>query len=77
MSDQPTLDPALLQILVCPLTRSPLRQVGDELVAESGGLRYPVRDGIPVLLVDQARLPDGVTDLEEFRRRFADLIPRD
>ncbi|MFW6032970.1 MAG: Trm112 family protein, partial [Phycisphaeraceae bacterium] len=53
----PAIDPELLEILVCPLTRSRLRQEGDELVAEQpegAGLRYPVRDGIPVLLVEEA-----------------------
>ena len=42
-----TFDPELLHILVCPLTRSPLKIEGDELVATVGGLRYPIRDGIP------------------------------
>ncbi len=69
-----TIDPDLLKILVCPLTRSPLRQEGDELVAskpEGAGLRYPIREGIPVLLIDEAKLPTQVASLEEFRRRFA------
>ncbi len=69
------LDPELLEILVCPLTRSRLRQEGDYLVAEVGGLRYPIRDGIPVLLIDQAELPVGITSLEEFRKKFAAQIP--
>ena len=70
------LDPEVLAILVCPLTRSPLRQEGDFLVGEAGGLRYPIRDGIPVLLIDQAQLPEGITSLEEFRRKFAAQIPK-
>ncbi|MEO0586448.1 MAG: Trm112 family protein [Planctomycetota bacterium] len=65
----------MLDILVCPLTRSPLRQEGSELVATVGGLRYPIRDGIPVLLVDEATLPHSVTSLDEFKQRFADHIP--
>lgn len=69
------VDPELLQLLVCPLTRSRLRQEGDELVGEVGGLRYPIRDQIPVLLIDQAKLPQGVASLDEFRRQFADYIP--
>ena len=69
------LDPELLEILVCPLTRSRLRQEGDYLVGEVGGLRYPIRDGIPVLLIDQAELPAGVSSLEEFRQKFAAQIP--
>ena len=50
-----SINPELLQTLVCPLTRSPLRQEGEELVAEVGGLRYPIRNGIPIMLVDEAR----------------------
>jgi hypothetical protein len=75
MADTPVIDPQLLDILVCPLTRSRLRLEGDELVAEVGGLRYPVREGIPILLVDQAKLPAGVATLEEFKRKFAAQIP--
>ncbi len=69
------LDSELLEILVCPLTRSRLRLEGDFLVGEVGGLRYPIRDGIPVLLIDQAELPAGISSLEEFRRKYADHIP--
>lgn len=65
----------LLAVLVCPLTRSPLRREGNELVAEVGGLRYPIRDGIPIMLIEEAKLPEGVESLDEFRRRFADQIP--
>ena len=74
---QPTncIDSDLLAILVCPVTRSPLRLQGDELVGTKGGLRYPVREGIPVLLPDAARLPDGVESLEAFKRQYADQIP--
>ena len=70
-----TLDSDLLKILVCPLTRSPLRIEGNYLIAEVGGLKYPIRDGIPVLLIDQAELPEGVSSLDEFRRKFKDHIP--
>lgn len=47
----------LLAKLVCPLTRTPLRFDADkmELVSEAAGLAYPVRDGTPVLLVEEAR----------------------
>lgn len=68
----------LLTILVCPLTRSAFRQEGDWLVATSpinAGLRYPIRNGIPVLLVDEAALPDGVATLAEFKAQYADAIP--
>ena len=70
------IDADLLEILRCPLTRSKLRQDGDFLIAEVGGLRYPVRDGIPVMLVEEAKLPDGIASLEAFKVRFNDQIPR-
>ena len=70
-----TLNPDLLNILICPLTRSPLRLEGDQLIAEVGGLRYPIRDGIPVMLVDEAALPPDVATLDEFKQKFADHIP--
>ncbi len=51
------IDPKLLEILVCPLTKVPLRYdaASQELVSEQAGLAYPIRDGIPVMLVDEAR----------------------
>ena len=70
------IDPELLDILVCPLTRSKLRQEGDELVATAGGLRYPIRERIPILLVDEAVLPEGIDTLEQFKRQFEHLIAR-
>jgi uncharacterized protein YbaR (Trm112 family) len=55
------LDPALLAKLVCPATRTPLRydRERQELVSDEAGLAYPVRDGLPVLLVEEARRLDG------------------
>jgi len=53
---------ALLDILVCPLARTKLRWDAEaqELVSDAAGLAYPVRDGVPVLLPDEARrLDDG------------------
>jgi uncharacterized protein YbaR (Trm112 family) len=55
---EPTLvDPKLLDLLVCPLTKGPLRydRERQELVSEQAGLAYPIRDGIPIMLVDEAR----------------------
>ena len=49
------IDEALLKLLVCPQSKAPLKQVGDELVCEASGLAYPINDGIPVLLVEEAR----------------------
>jgi len=50
-------DHALLSLLVCPLSKMPLRydEVANELISDSAKLAYPVRDGIPVMLVDEAR----------------------
>ena len=54
------VDPKLLEILVCPLTKGPLRYDADkqELVSEQANLAYPIRDGIPIMLVDEARKLD-------------------
>jgi len=51
------LDPWLLSILVCPVTRTPLRYdaEAEELISDEAGLAYPVRDGVPVLLAEEAR----------------------
>jgi uncharacterized protein YbaR (Trm112 family) len=65
-----TIDPELLEILRCPLTHSRLRLEGDFLVAEVGGLAYPVRDGIPVMLVEEARLPAGVASLDALKAQL-------
>ena len=62
MSDKESaVDPKLLEILVCPLTKSPLRydRQTQELISEQAGLAYPIRDGIPIMLVDEARRLDG------------------
>ncbi len=54
------VDPKLLEILVCPLTKAPLRYDAErqELVSEQAGLAYPIRDGIPIMLIDEARKLD-------------------
>jgi uncharacterized protein YbaR (Trm112 family) len=72
MSDdaRPTIDAELLKTLRCPLTRSRLRQEGGFLVAEEGGLRYPVRDGLPVMLIEEATLPAGVSSLDELKKKL-------
>ena len=51
------LDPKLLEILVCPMTKVPLRYdaAREELISDQAGLAYPIRDGIPIMLVDEAR----------------------
>jgi len=59
MSETPqhVVDPKLLEILVCPVTRNTLSYDKDaqELISESAGLAYPIRDGIPIMLPDEAR----------------------
>ncbi len=54
------VDPKLLEILVCPLTKGPLTydRERQELVSEKARLAYPIRDGIPIMLVDEARRLD-------------------
>jgi uncharacterized protein YbaR (Trm112 family) len=54
------IDPRLLEILVCPLTKGPLEydRAAGELISRQAGLAYPVRDGIPIMLVDEARKLD-------------------
>ncbi len=51
------VDPKLLEILVCPLTKGPLRfdRQAQELISDQARLAYPIRDGIPIMLVDEAR----------------------
>ena len=51
------IDPKLLEILVCPLTKGPLEydRGARELISRKAGLAYPVRDGIPIMLPDEAR----------------------
>ena len=58
-----TIDPKLLEILVCPLTKGPLKydETAQELISEEARLAYPIRDGIPIMLIDEARqLTDSV-----------------
>ncbi len=55
------LDPWLLERLVCPVSRTPLRydEAAQELISDAAGLAYPVRDGVPVMLIEEARPIDG------------------
>ena len=56
----PEVDPKLLEILVCPVTRTTLRydRERQELVSDKARLAYPIRDGIPIMLADEARSLD-------------------
>ncbi|WP_430395680.1 Trm112 family protein [Ferrovibrio sp.] len=55
------VDPKLLELLVCPLTKTTLRydREANELVSEKARLAFPIRDGIPIMLVDEARQLEG------------------
>ncbi len=54
------IDPVLLEILVCPVTKQPLYwdREAQELVSKAAGLAYPVRKGIPIMLPEEARKLD-------------------
>ena len=53
----PAVDPRLLEVLVCPLTKAALEydRAANELVSRKAGLAYPIRDGIPIMLPEEAR----------------------
>lgn len=64
MNDRiPGIDPRLMEILVCPVSREPLRYDGarQELISDKAGLAYAIRDGIPIMLPDEARRLDDVS----------------
>ena len=56
MSDR-QVDPKLLEVLVCPLTKGPLSydKEAQELISKRASLAYPIRDGIPIMLAEEAR----------------------
>lgn len=51
------VDPRLLEILACPITKTPLHYdaATQELISDKAGLAFPIREGIPIMLVDEAR----------------------
>ena len=51
------IDPRLLEILVCPMTKTRLRydEAAQELISDAAGLAYPIRDGVPIMLIEEAR----------------------
>ena len=57
MSTTAEVDPKLLELLVCPVTKGPLDydRAKAELVSKKAGLAFPIRDGIPIMLADEAR----------------------
>ena len=56
-----TLDPRLVEILLCPVTRAPLEydRAAEELISRPAGLAFPIRNGIPIMLVNEARRLGG------------------
>ena len=64
-SEAGEIDPRLLEILVCPVTKGPLRydRAAQELVSARARLAFPIRDGIPIMLVDEARSLDDAGPL--------------
>ncbi len=61
---------ALLDILVCPVTKTPLtvNEEGTELISKVGGMAYPIRDGIPVLLETEARTLTAEERLDDSKK---------
>ena len=59
--DTRQLDPLLLDLLICPVSRGPLTydKKRHELISRQAGLAYPVRDGVPIMLKEEARTLDG------------------
>jgi uncharacterized protein YbaR (Trm112 family) len=57
MSPTAPVDPRLLEVLVCPLTRGPLEydREKEELISRKAKLAYPIRDGVPIMLAEEAR----------------------
>lgn len=58
------VDPKLLEILVCPVTKHALSydREAQELISEKAGLAFPIRRGVPIMLVEEARRLDGTSD---------------
>jgi uncharacterized protein YbaR (Trm112 family) len=70
--DATEVDPKLLEILVCPMTKGPLRydREAQELISDQAGLAYSIRDGIPIMLVEEARTLSE-DEQEAARKRLA------
>ncbi len=53
------IDKELLEILACPVCKVDVKLEGEKIVCTKCGRRYPIRDGIPVMLIDEAEIPEG------------------
>ena len=58
------IDKELLDIFACPLCKTEVKLEGDKIICTKCGRRYPVRDDIPVMLIDEAEVPDGKRDAD-------------
>jgi len=63
---RPRIDPRLLEILVCPVSKGTLRYDAEnqELISDKARLAYPIRDGIPIMLADEARVVDDAPETD-------------
>ena len=59
------IDEKLLEILACPACKGPVELQDDWIVCQECGRRYPIRDGIPIMLVEEAEQPDAGDDEED------------
>lgn len=57
-SDEKPISDELLEILACPVCKTPVRLDNHKLVCDTCGRRYRIEDGIPIMLIDEAELPD-------------------
>jgi uncharacterized protein YbaR (Trm112 family) len=57
MEDDAGVDPRLLEVLICPVSRGPLTydREANELISRGAGLAFPIRNGVPIMLADEAR----------------------
>ena len=79
MNQIPSAQDQAFALLRCPLTHSVLHRVGEHLVASVGGLRYPIENGIAILILDRAALPNGVDSIQTLRESLilsGELTPR-
>lgn len=61
------IDPELVKILCCPLGKAELNYENDSLVCTKCKAVFPIRDGIPVLLIEEALMPEGVMSISELK----------
>ena len=69
------IDKELLKLVVCPLTHDPVELAEDKLVNVKWGVKYPIRDGVPVMLLDEAELPEDISSIRELKARINATAP--